>query len=421
MSVDGITLRPVVIGANHRSSSLALRDALFIDDAAQAGFLATLKAAGLSQMLVISTCDRVEVVTLHHDPDFVEAAVSRAFAEKAGIPPASLQGQLYALADEAAVRHCFAVASSLDSLVIGEPHVLGQVKACQRLSRDAGTCGPELEQLLGSAFAVAKRVRSETAVAERSVSIASAAVEFARDLHGELSGCDALLVGAGDMGELVAESLLAGGVRRLVVVAPRQSRAEAVAESLNCHVAAFEELPQLLVEADIVLTAVGGRHTVIGAEHITQALKKRRRKPIFLVDAGIPGDIDPAVNRVDGAYLYDLTDLERVALEGRASREQAARDAWAIVDAELAAYTKGRAARAAVPAITALRGRFELVREQVLSEAVGDPEWATRLLINRLLHEPSEAMKQIASSGDAAKAEWVAAERLLRRLFGLDE
>ena len=347
-------------------------------------------------------------------------AMMAALAERANLHPETLAGELYTLVDQAAVRHCFAVTASLDSLVIGEPHVLGQVKACHRMARDAGVCGAELENLLAAAYGAAKRVRSETAVAERPVSIASAAVQFARDLHGDLAECEGLLLGAGDMGELVAESLLAAGLRRLVVAAPRQSRAEALAESLNCHFAAFEEMPQLLVDSDIVLTSVSSRHTVIAPDHIQVALRKRRRKPMFLVDAGIPGDIDPAVNRVDGAFLYDLTDLERVAMEGRATREAAAREAWSIIDAEVGLFVKGRAARAAVPAIVALRGHFEATREQILEEAQEDAERATRLLVNRLLHDPSEVMKEIASGGDATAAEWEAAERLLRRLFRLE-
>ncbi len=420
MSVDRSLLRPIIVGANHRSSSLALRDAIFVDDAAQAEFLARLRDAGLSQAVALSTCDRVEVLAMHHDSAVAEAAATAAFAARANMAPDSMAGQFYILTDQAAIRHCFAVTASLDSLIIGEPHVLGQVKACHRMARDAGLCGPELETLLAAAYGAAKRVRSETAVAERPVSIASAAVQFARDLHGDLAECEALLVGAGDMGELVGESLLAAGLRRLVVTAPRQSRAEAIAESLNCHVAAFEELPQLLVEADIVLTSVGGRHMVLVPEQVNAALRKRRRKPIFLIDTGIPGDIDPAVNRVDGAYLYDLNDLEQVAMEGRATREAAARDAWRIIDEELASFIKGRAARVAVPAVVALRSHFETVRDQVLIEGGNDAEKSTRLLLNRLLHDPSEVMKEMASAGEAEGGEWQAAERLLKRLFRLE-
>jgi glutamyl-tRNA reductase len=418
MSVDPSVFRPIVVGANHRSSSLALRDALFVDDAAQPAFLAALRDAGLPQALALSTCDRVEVLALHPDAALAEAVITTALARRANLAVEALTGQLYALTDDAAVRHCFAVTASLDSLVIGEPHVLGQVKACHRLARTAGVCGPQLESLLAAAYGAAKRVRAETKVAERPVSIAAAAVQFARDLHGDLADCRVLLLGAGEMGELVAESLQAAGVHRLTVAAPRQSRADDVARSLNCHVADFADLKHLLADADIVLSAVGGRLTVLGADDVHWALRKRRQKPIFLVDTGIPGDIDPAVNRVDGAYLYDLTDLERIAMEGRATREAAAGQAWAIIDAELDAFTRHQAARLAAPAIVALRRRFEEARGQVLIEAGGDPDEATRLLVNRLLHDPSEALKEMAAGGDTG--EWPAAERLVRRLFRLE-
>ncbi len=415
-----VLLRPIVIGANHRSSSLALRDALFVDDAAQLAFLERLRAAGLSQAAAVSTCDRVEIVTIHHEPAEATARIAELLAERAGVATADLAAQLYTLVGPEAVRHCFAVAASLDSLVIGEPHVLGQVKAVHRFARDAGMSGSELEALLQAAYGAAKRVRSETSIGEGPVSIAAAAVQFARDLHGDLSRCEALLIGGGDMGELVAESLLEAGVARLVVTAPRAGRAEALARELDCHAAAFADLAALLPQADIVLTCVGSREIVLDQHHLQAALKRRRRKPIFVVDAGIPGDVDPAVDRVDGAFLYDLADLERVALEGRAGREAAARAAWKIVEEEVAAFLRGRAARVAVPAIVALRQRFEAEREAALKEAGGDADKATRLLVNRLLHDPSEAMKGIAAGGGIAAPEWQAVEQALIRLFRLD-
>jgi glutamyl-tRNA reductase len=409
--------RLVIVGANHRSASLSLRDALFVDDAAMPAFLDGLRQAGLADGLVLSTCDRVELWTAGADADTAERLAAEAFATRAGVPQAALASQLYVLSGTEAVRHAFAVTSALDSLVIGEPHVMGQVKVAHRLARDAGTCGPDLDAVLQAAFGVAKRVRSDTAIGEGPVSIAAAAVQLARDLHGDLKNCQGLLVGAGDMGELVAESLLAAGLRKLLVTAPRQGRAEALARTLDCAALPFEDLREALAGADIVLTAVGARTVAVTAEMVAGALKKRRRKPIFLVDAGIPGDVEPAVNREENAFLYDLGDLEKVALEGRATREAAARAAWSIVEAEVAAFVKGRAARAAVPAIVALRQRFEETREAVLAEAAGDAGEATRLLINRLLHAPSEAMKDIAAEG----AEWQAMEKTLRRLFKLED
>lgn len=407
--------RFVIVGANHRSASLGLRDQLFVDDAGAADFLHRLKALGLHESLVLSTCDRVEVWASHRDDDIAAELICAAFAERAGLPASALSGQLYTHAGEQAVRHAFSVSAALDSLVIGEPHVAGQVKTAHRLARDAGTCGPELETVLQAAFGAAKRIRSETHIGEGPVSIAAAAVQLARDLHGDLSGCTGLVVGAGDMGELVAESLLAAGLTRLSITAPRASRAEALAHALNANVVPFDQLRDALA-ADVVVASTGGRHVLVTADAVTGALKKRRRKPIFLVDAGIPGDIEPAVNRVDGAFLYDLNDLERVALEGRATREQAARAAWAILDDELSGFLKGRAARVAVPAIVSLRQRFEETREAVLAETHGDADAATRLLIHRLLHAPSEVLKSVAAEG----AEWQQMEKTLRTLFRLD-
>jgi glutamyl-tRNA reductase len=409
--------RLIVVGANHRSASLTTRDALFVEDGAMPDFLAGLKLAGLGDGLVLSTCDRVELWTAGADAETATRLAAEAFAARAGLPPAALASQLYVLSGDEAVRHVFAVTAALDSLVIGEPHVLGQVKVAHRLARDAGTCGAVLDAVLQAAFAVGKRVRSDTAIGEGPVSIAAAAVQLARDLHGDLKGCQGLLIGAGDMGELVAESLLAAGLGKLLVTAPRLGRAEALARSLDCSALPFEDLREALAGADIVLTAVGARTVAVTAEMVGTALRKRRRKPVFLVDAGIPGDIEPAVNREENAFLYDLADLEKVALEGRATREAAARAAWGIVEAEVAAFLKGRAARAAVPAIVALRQRFEETREAVLAEAGGDAGVATRLLVNRLLHAPSEAMKDIAAEG----AEWQAMEKTLRRLFRLED
>lgn len=406
----------VIVGANHRSASLGLRDALFVDDASAPAFLDALRQAGLADALVLSTCDRVEVWTIG-GAEAVTARVVAAFAARTGIEAAGLGNHFYTLAAGEAVRHGFTVTSALDSLVIGEPHVAGQVKAAHRLARDAGTLGGELDAYVQAAFAVAKRVRSETAIGEGPVSIAAAAVQTARDLHGDPSRLRALLVGTGEMGELVAESLLAAGLKDMTVTAPRASRAEALAKSLDCHVLAFEDMKEALATADVVLTCLGGRVVTLTADLIGQALRKRRRKPMFLVDAGIPGDVEVAVNRLDGAFLYDLADLEKVALEGRATREAAARDARDIVEAETVGFLKGRAARAAVPAIVALRACFEDLRAQVLAEAGDDAARATQLLLNRLLHAPSETMKGVAADG----AEWQAMEKTLRTLFRLED
>ena len=305
--------------------------------------------------------------------------------------------------------------------MIGEPYVLGQVKASHRAARDAGMSGKELEAVLQAAYGAAKRVRTETAIGERPVSTAAAAVELARGVHGDLGRCGGLLVGTGDMGELVAEALLAGGLGHFVVVHPRAGRAEAMARTLNCHVAPFEDLARALADGDILVTALGARRSIVTAEMVKAALKSRRKRPVLLVDASIPGDIDTAVERLDGAFLYDLNDLEGVAMRGRASRENEAGAALDIIDDEVARFLRGRAARAAVPTLTALRRHFEAAREAAIADAAGDAEKATRLLINRLLHGPSEALREIAALGSEGATDLRGAERALNRLFRLGD
>lgn len=404
----------VVVGTNHRSSTAALRDRIFVDDTAAPAVLEKLRAEGISEAIVLSTCDRVEIDAIHSDSDEVRRIAAAVLAEHAALDAGMIEAQLYMLAGDSALEHLFAVASSLESQVIGEPQVLGQVKAAHRLARGRGMTGPALDAVMDAAYGAAKRVRTETRIGERPVSIAAAAVQIARDVHGDPGRVTALLLGGGDMGEFVAEQLLAAGLGRLLVTAPSLRRAEAVARRFDCHIVPWEGFATALPDADIILASVGARRYLIGGEMIEQALKHRRRRPLFLVDLAVPGDIGPEVERIEEAFLYDLDDLERVALDGRATRAAAAEEARAIVSEELAAFRHGRAARGADPAITRLRARFEAERARALREAGGDAERATRLLINRLLHDPSAALREIAAAGEG-----LAAERILRRLFRL--
>ena len=416
------TERPVIVGANHKSSGLMLRDRLFVEDGAVPEFLDRLRQAGLTQALVLSTCDRVEVQAI--DPGGGEAPdlIARALADHAEMAPGEIDGQLYTLWDDVAVRHVFTVAASLDSQIVGEPQVLGQVKACHRLARDAGMTGSALEAILQAAYSAAKRVRNETAIGERPVSISAAAVQIAREVHGDLDRCTALLIGAGDMGEMVARDLISAGLSQLTVTHPTEKRAEGVARALDAHVAAYDTLSVLLAEADIVLAAVGRRRHLLTGDMVTAALGTRRQKPVFIIDAAIPGDVEPAVNRIDAAFLYDLGDLEGVAMGGRADREAEAQAAWRIIDAEVEDFLRGRAERGAVPALNLLRDHFEDSRAEVLASAGHDADEATRLLVNRLLHVPSQVLKeQAAGQGrEQEEAEWRTMERMVRRLFRLD-
>lgn len=409
-----------VVGANHRSAPLAVRDRLFFDETGHVDLLKRLKSRGVAQAVALATCDRVEVQGAAVDPQGAMRAVVAALAEGAETTPAEVEPHVYKLTGAPALRHVLAVAASLDSLVIGEPQVLGQVKASHRVSQGAGMTGPELEAVLQAAYGAAKRVRSETRVAERPVSLAASAAQIARDVHGELTTASGLLIGIGDMGVLLAEHLKEAGLPRLVVAAASAARAEPAARQLGCNHATLDRLEELLVASDIVISAQGAGTYTLTADLVTRVLRRRRQRPIFLIDAAIPGDLAPDIDAVDGAFRYDLDALEAVAMAGRAKREEAAKDAWRIVDAEVAAFQRARSERAAVPALAALRRRFELERERLLAEQPGaDAADATRLLVNRLLHDPSEALRGLAAAGDDIEREQ--AEALIRRLFDLEE
>jgi glutamyl-tRNA reductase len=413
----GNSRRPLVVGANHRTSSLGLRDRLFVEDAGIAGFLEGLRALGIDQVLTLSTCDRVEVQAVVDDTGKAEAVLAH-LARHGSVEIEELRQQAYVLDGDAATRHLFRVAASLDSLVIGEPQVLGQLKAAHRLARDAGATGPELEALIQAAFAAAKRVRTETAVGEGPVSIAQVAVQVARDLYGALAERRALLIGAGEMGQLVGQHLVGAGLGYLTVTHPVSTRAEHLSRTLDCHRADYDSLAQQMAEADIIISALGRREPVLSADMIHAALRRRRWRPVFVIDLGIPGDVDPAVNRIDDAFLYDIQDLERLASESQAKRQEAAAAGEAIIEDELSQFLAGRAARAAVPALAAFRAWGEELREQVLREAGGDAEKATRLLLGRILHDPTMALKS-AAEGDGG--ELARLEAALRRLFGIGD
>ena len=269
-----------------------------------------------------------------------------------------------------------------------------------------------------AAYGAAKRVRTETAIGERPVSIAAAAVDLAGDVHGNLAPAGALLIGVGDMGHLVAEHLIAAGLGRLSVTHPLESRAQTLARTLDCHRVAYDQRAEAMIDADVVICALGRRDYAMTVDMVQAAVKARRRRPMFLVDVAVPGDVEPAVNRIDEAFVYDLNDLEQIVSNSLASRESEAETGRRIVAAEVVAFGRDRATRAAVPTIRMLRDRAAEIRDQVLAEAGDDPERATRMLIKRLLHEPTAKLRDAAGG---APGELEALERAVRTLFDLDE
>ena len=399
----------MIVGIHQRSCPVELRERFALVEGDLDGTLEELHARGAHDAMMLATCDRIELWS--HDAD-ATARFGPLVAARIGCREDAVAAALYRHAGEDALRHGFAVASALDSSVIGEPHVLGQLRAAHRAAAELGLVGPALEADLAAAYACARRVRRDTRIAERPVTLAAAALDLARGVHGALDRCAALVLGPSDMGELMAEQFRRAGVRRLVVCGP-EGQAERAAARLGSNHAPLEELGDALAAADIVVAALGTGRTTLTPALVQAALRRRPLRPILVVDAAIPLDADPAINALDGVFLYDLADLERAALAGRATRAAAADEAWRIVGDELQAYRAKRAARQAAPAVVALREHFERVRQGVMAERGLDAEQATRLLVNRLLHDPSEALRDLAAADRAAL------EGLLRRLFRL--
>jgi glutamyl-tRNA reductase len=413
---DRAALALRTVGVSHRGATSELREKLLLEEAAYGELLQSLKSAGVVQALVLSTCDRTEVTVAGADAANHSDLLWRQLASIGQLPPDSVKAQGYDLAGEEALRHLFAVASALDSAVIGEPFVLGQVKTAYREAQAAGMAGAALEAALQAALHTAKRVRSETTLGERPVSLAAAVLQLARRVHGQLDRVEAVLLGGGEMGELIIGQLRQGGLNRVTVLHRSDARGRLIAHRLGGHVRSWAELAPALAAADILVAAVGDDRVTVEAAWLQAALKARRQQPILCIDCAIPGDVDKTVDRLEGVFLFDLADLEKMALEGQESRQAAAAPAWQIVDDEVAAFTRGLSAPGSDTAIVALRRHFEQIRQQVLAEAgTADAEAVTRLLINRLLHTPSAALRALAaeSKGDGVS------EEMLRRLFGL--
>lgn len=407
--------RRLAIGVTHRTAPLDLRERIVPEDGAVQPLLADLARAGLGQAMAVATCDRVEVFAIADDADDATRRVTAVMAAHAALAPEALAPFVRTLADDQAARHLAAVAAGLDSLVLGEPEVFGQVKAAEGHARAAGLVGAELGRWVQATFHVAKRVRAETAIGERPVSLAAAALGVARRVHGDLGGRSCLVVGAGDAAEMMARTLAEGGLGRLAVAHPAPRRGEGLARRIGANHIPFDALDAALVTADIVVAALGDGRVVLSRAALVAARRARRRRPVVVVDLALPSDLEPGTETLDDVFVFRLDDLERIAEAGRAERAGAAGAAWAVIDEGVAAFLRADAERGAVPAVVALRRLFETERERLLAGQPGlDAAEATRLLVQRLLHGPSEALRRMAGAG----ADAAAAEALIERLFG---
>lgn len=421
-------MKVLLCGMNHRSAPVEVRERFAVED--PRATLEKLRGrSALAEAALISTCNRVEVVAATREPAAAEEALHAFFrAELAGdVPlPGELEDYLYTYRDADAVLHLFRVASSIDSLVVGEPQILGQVKQAFRVAVEAGTCGPVLSRLFQAGFAVAKRVRTETAVAERPVSVARVAVELGRQIFESLEGKVALLIGAGEMIEAALLALRDDGLAEVRVANRTRERAAELARRFRATAHGLAELPELLAEADVVLSCIGGQRPLLTCEGLAALVRRRGHRPLFVLDIGVPRNVEPAANDLPGVYLYDLDDLSEVAESNtRERRREVLRAEALLLEAreEFLAWMQGLAA---VPTIRRLRARAEAVRRRELERTLRRVELdergreavdaLTRAIVNKLLHAPVSRLRGLGEDeGGLAHLE------AARHLFALDD
>jgi glutamyl-tRNA reductase len=378
----------VLIGVNHTTAPIEVRERLSLSAARLPDAVRTLtQQPGIRECMIVSTCNRVEFLT-YQEPGHAEGNTNllRFLHEYYAIPAHSVEPHLYEFRDREAIRHLFRVASSLDSMVVGEPQILGQVKDAYTSAREAGTVSTCLDPLLQRAFSVAKRVRSETQIGSNSVSVASVAVELARKIFGSLQGKTVLLVGAGKMSDLAARHLIQQGATSILVANRTHERAAIIAgiiaDQISSQIAAnpnaiacttevvpFERLYQHASRADIIVTSTGAQGHIFSRANGQQFMDRRRHKPMFFIDIAVPRDVDPGVNEVEGCFVYDIDDLQQVAAAHLADRSRESAAAEKIVSAEVDKYNEHLQTREAVPAIVALQQNAEALRQAELARA----------------------------------------------------
>lgn len=397
-----------VIGINYRTAPVEVRERLAFGPADLPGALAQVRELpGVNEAAILSTCNRTEIYCDLDPPDNGEPV--RWLGGYHGLAQRELAPYLFRHPEPETVRHLMRVAAGLDSMVLGEPQILGQIKDAYRQAVASGTAGKLLNRLFQHSFAVAKQIRTDTAIGSSPVSVAFAAVRLAQQIHGDLGQRTALLIGAGDTIELAAVHLHEQGLGRLIVANRSLERARQLAAPLGGYAVALTELAQHLAEADIVISATASRLPILGKGAVETALKKRRHRPMFLVDVAVPRDMEPEIAALEDAYLYTVDDLDGIIQDNLRSRQLAALQADEIVATQVHHFLDWLRANDAVQTVTALRRHSEQVRDRVLETARrqlangADADEvlraATRKLVNRLLHEPSVRLREAGSEG----------------------
>lgn len=419
-------MRFQLIGVNHKTAPVEVRERLAIPESRLPEACKKLaEYPGIEEGMILSTCNRVEILTNTKNGS---GADLRTFLQNYfQIDSGELNKHLYEYNEQEAVRHLFRVAASLDSMVVGEPQILGQVKEAYATARAVGAVRAQLDQLVTRAFAVAKRVRTETAVGSSSVSIASVAVELAKKIFGNLHGKHVYLVGAGKMSELAARHLMAHGCASIFVANRTYDRAVSLAYKFKGQAIHFEDLHNTCDRADIVITSTGAPHAIFRPEHGEVFLTRRKNRPMFFIDIAVPRDVDPAMNKLDGIFVYDIDDLQQAVATHVADRRKEAERAEAIVATEVERFQARIQTLDVVPTIVSLQDHLETIRQAEIDRVRGrlgplspDQEMAvealTRGIVNKIMHTPISTLKTAAREPEATTV-----IDLVRRLFNLQE
>ncbi len=409
------------LGINHQTASVDIREKVaFSPDTMAAALADALEKAGLEEIVILSTCNRTE---LYAACDNAPADLLSWLASFRHLDRDLLSSCSYELRDDAAVRHMMRVAAGLDSMILGEPQILGQVKSAYTVARESGTVGATLNQAFQYCFSIAKRVRSETAIGENPVSVAYAAVSLSQQIFSDLSEVDALLIGAGETIDLVAQHLYQKKIRSITVANRTLGRAEELARNYNARAILLSEIPQHLHRADMVISSTASQLPILGKGAVESALKQRKHRPMFMVDIAVPRDIEPEVAKLNDVYLYTVDDLREVIAENRRSRETAAASAEKIIDEGVDTWRKQLRGLNVVGTIKAFRRTVEDIRDAELQKALAALEKGlpaeevltglARGLTNKLLHTPTMKLKQ---AGEEGREDHI---RLAHELFNL--
>jgi glutamyl-tRNA reductase len=411
-------MKITLVGVSHHGAAVELRERVALRHE-EAKAVATQLASAAGEGVCLSTCNRTELYVAHDDDVAAEVAATSVLLER----EPDLANALYRLSDEAAALHLFRVAAGLDSLVPGEGEILGQVRA----AFEAGATGPILDRLFRQALYAGRKARSQTAIGESPASVSAAAAALAQQVFGDLDGRRILLVGAGKVSEQAARNLISRGAEIAVVANRTLDRATELAERFGSAALPLERIEDELARADVVVSSTSSPDVVLHRDQVERALRARRGRPLFLIDLAVPRDLDPAINELDGCYLYDIDDLEAVVAESLGARRREAATAERIVAEEAEQFRTWQASLDVVPAIASLRARAEEIRQGELAKAearLGDlsdaerraVESVTAQIVNKLLHLPTIRMKEAAAAADG-----VVYADAVRHLFGLED